>query len=163
MSLLDIIYPVPDIREIYVNKIGEVWSNRSGVFRKLKLSKNHDGYFYIRIRHKKKQINYRVHRLMALTFIFNDDSTKNEVDHLNRIRTDNRIENLRWVNSHENKINIQPDGSIYKPKDNLKWKVSYPIYDQKTDKSKRLNKSFFTREEAEAQLAQWKVDYPRIV
>lgn len=34
-----------------------------------------------------------------------EDSYKKEVDHINGIRKDNRLENLRWVTSKENKHN----------------------------------------------------------
>ena len=46
-----------------------------------------------------------VHRLVALAFIPNPDNKK-EVDHINRIRTDNRIENMRWATRSENAINV---------------------------------------------------------
>ena len=46
---------------------------------------------------------YRVHRVIALQWIPNDDpNTKNEVDHINRIKTDYHISNLRWVDRVEN-------------------------------------------------------------
>jgi hypothetical protein len=44
------------------------------------------------------------HRLIAIQFIPNPDELE-EVDHINRIRTDNRIENLRWVSHSENNKN----------------------------------------------------------
>ena len=47
--------------------------------------------------------NYLKHRLIGIQWILNDDpDNKTQIDHINRIRTDNRIENLRWVTHQEN-------------------------------------------------------------
>jgi hypothetical protein len=44
------------------------------------------------------------HRLVATAFLPNLDNLP-EVDHINRIRTDNRVENLRWVTRSANCMN----------------------------------------------------------
>ena len=41
------------------------------------------------------------HRLVAEKYIPNPDN-KPQVDHINRVRHDNRVENLRWVSRSEN-------------------------------------------------------------
>ena len=48
-----------------------------------------------------------VHRIVAETFIEKPEGYgKVEVDHINRNRQDNRVENLRWVTHKENQANL---------------------------------------------------------
>ena len=66
-----------------------------------------------------------IHRLVALAFIPNPDD-KNEVDHINRIKTDNRVENLRWVTRSENNINTPTrteHRNIYRKRDSYQVRI----------------------------------------
>ena len=70
----------------------------------LKQSKNGNGYHMISKCYNGKSTSVLVHRLIAKAFIPNPEN-KSFIDHINRIRTDNRIGNLRWATRHENQQN----------------------------------------------------------
>ena len=75
------------------------WSDRY-----LKGRLNKHGYLQFNLRVDNKGSNKDIHRLVASHYIPNPDN-KPQVDHINRIRTDNRVENLRWVTLSENQLN----------------------------------------------------------
>lgn len=62
--------------------------------------KQSSGYLALRI----NAHLYMVHRLVAFTFIPNLNG-KPFIDHINRIKTDNRVDNLRWCTCKENNNN----------------------------------------------------------
>ena len=66
--------------------------------------KNDDGYMRVGLCKDGKEKRFSIHRLIALAFIPNP-LNKPCIDHINRIRDDNRIENLRWVTYSENSQN----------------------------------------------------------
>lgn len=79
---------------------GRVFSYKSRIL-KPRLNK---GYLYINIARGGKGNMFKVHRIVAQAFIPNPEN-KPCVDHINTIRTDNRVENLRWVTHSENMRN----------------------------------------------------------
>lgn len=74
--------------------------NNTGEVKTLKLNKTGNGYLQVNLKGK----ILLVHRLVAESFIPNPDN-KPCVDHINTIRDDNRVENLRWVTPKENMNN----------------------------------------------------------
>ena len=62
------------------------------------------GYQVISLSSKNNVIKKSVHRLVAEAFLENPDN-KSVVDHINRNKSDNRVENLRWVTYNENNLN----------------------------------------------------------
>ena len=90
--------------EIYED--GRIISTKFGKTREMKCCMNSDGYKRLCLSKDGKQKYFVLHRLLALHFIENSrPDIALEVDHINRIRLDNSLENLRWVTKQEQNDN----------------------------------------------------------
>jgi hypothetical protein len=67
-----------------------------------------DGYLFVTLNKK----THSVHRLVAKAFVSNPDG-KEEVNHKNSNRSDNRAENLEWVTPKENMRHAILQGNIH--------------------------------------------------
>lgn len=66
--------------------------------------KDRNNYLHVILSRNGKRKNYLVHRIVAMAFIPNIPNYKC-VDHINTIRTDNRVENLRFCTHKQNMNN----------------------------------------------------------
>ena len=75
-----------------------LWNVPGGV---LKPYKNHQGYYMCRLSKNGVEKDYSVHRLVAMNFIENPNNYS-DVNHINEIKADNRVENLEWCTRAQN-------------------------------------------------------------
>lgn len=85
-----------------VEEDGRVWSHRSKKYLKATQLKN--GYFMVSLSKEGKVVNKYIHRLVAEAYIPNPDNLP-EVDHIDRNRQNNNVDNLRWVSRSGNMRN----------------------------------------------------------
>lgn len=81
-----------------INRLGQIFNNKKGVLLNPVLNKS--GYPLVKLYDRGKQFHLRVHSLVALTFIPNPEK-KPTVNHINAIKTDNRVSNLEWATVEE--------------------------------------------------------------
>lgn len=82
-----------------VSSFGNI--RRTSTGKNLSMEKNTHGYHRVCLSKNGYYKRYRVHRLVALAFIPNSER-KETVNHINGIKTDNRVDNLEWLTMREN-------------------------------------------------------------
>jgi hypothetical protein len=89
--------------------------------KELKCHKDAYGYLRVKIYQNKKGITFKVHRLVAELYVKNENNLPC-VNHKNKIRDDNRVENLEWCDwQYNNEYSMArhfiietPEGKIIK-------------------------------------------------
>lgn len=122
MGNIEIWKPIKGYDGFYeVSNLGRVKSlDRIGIYpdRKVKIKGkilakriiNH-GYIGVVLYKDNKNKSISVHRIVAQAFIENPNNY-NEVNHINLIKDDNRVENLEWCNRSQNMLHAGANGKL---------------------------------------------------
>ncbi len=105
--------PVKGYEGLYeVSSLGDIRNTKRNLVKKQFVNPV-NGYMQIQLSKEGVPNSYRVHKLVAEAFIGNPDNKK-EVNHINSIRTDNRVENLEWSDRYANMLHAVESGSYVK-------------------------------------------------
>lgn len=92
---------IKDYEKYYsISNLGNVYSKRQS--KVMKFGDNGAGYKYVGLKRKGQNTNFYIHRLVANAFS-PTNKKELEINHKNGVKGDNRLENLEWVTSAENK------------------------------------------------------------
>lgn len=92
-----------------VSNTGRVWNTFSDV-ELAQVTTGIPPYKYVNLRHKGEHKLVRVHRLVGIAFLDNPDNLP-MLDHIDRNKFNNCVENLRWVDNSGNQRNT--DSSVF--------------------------------------------------
>lgn len=91
---------IPSLANYQASSLGNI-RHKGHASRRLQL--NNSGYLYVGVRVNGRFVNFRVHRLVAETFLPKIDG-KNHINHIDGNKTNNSIDNLEWCTASENEV-----------------------------------------------------------
>lgn len=105
--------PIPGFHGYLVDALGRVWSIKSRKF--LKTFINKGGYSVISLKGGEKRKTIRVHQLVMIAFVGRLPK-QYEINHINAIKTDNRLINLEYCTHAQNMAHAAKLGLMTGPK-----------------------------------------------
>jgi hypothetical protein len=107
--------------EYFVSTSGEVFSNKYGELRTMRTNKHGVGYSGVSLSNSEGRTTFKVHRLVAKAFLPTYLESL-QVNHINGIKNDNRVENLEMCTNSENQIHANKLRLRYIPKGERHYK-----------------------------------------
>jgi hypothetical protein len=101
---MNLLFEIDEYPGYFVGTDLNIYSEKQGSIKMRKQSSNNDGYYRVSLSKDDKEYTVKVHRLIAKMFIPNPNNLE-FIDHINQNRSDNRLENLRWVSRKDNNRN----------------------------------------------------------
>lgn len=144
-----------------INRQGEIWSCSSR--KVMKQQTNEDGYLFVDLKKEGTKHKGYIARLLALQYIPNPNNSPT-VDHIDRNKTNNCLENLRWYTKKEQANNkttnialLSEEEKVQRIEDNKEYKTKWARWNRlKTGESPLIPIPLKTEEEKEATYIEYK-------
>jgi hypothetical protein len=144
-----------------INRNGEVWSK---LYKKIMKPQVKEDYLCFNLTQDGKRHKEYIHRLLGIQYIENPDNLP-EIDHIDRNRTNNKLENLRWVdkkrqnNNKSNNIALKTEEELIKRVVDIKeYKREWAEKDRREKgiqpKNPNFNRTEYNREWIKAKRAE---------
>lgn len=148
LFMKEIFKTIPNYPDYEVSNLGRVKSLKHGKERILKPFTNASGYLMVSLSDGNYE-SLKIHRLMAIVFLgYIPNGNKIVVDHINNIKTDNRLSNLQVITHRKNcskdkwrKGTSSKYTGVSLHKYSNKWRATFYI------KRKQIFLGYFKREE----------------
>lgn len=92
-----------------ISNLGRIINSKTN--KELKCNINKNGYRYVQLSTNGKRRTYRIHRLVADTFLENPYNLP-YVNHKDGNKLNNNVDNLEWISARDNNIHARENGLI---------------------------------------------------
>ena len=136
---------IKDYENYQISEDGKVYNKIKQIFMKPSLSKY--GYYRVGLTNVNGKKIISIHRLVAKTYLPNTFN-KPQVNHINGIKSDNRLVNLEWATREENMQHAYSNGlmkGFYEASNKIVINLNNGVfYDCVADASKSINMNYST-------------------
>jgi hypothetical protein len=119
--MIEILKQIESYPNYVISNLGYVKSLRT--YKVLKVAIDKRGYEKVSLYNDAKKKTFLMHRLVAIAFIENPEN-KNQVNHIDGCKTNNKSSNLEWNTCRENILHANALGLFYEKNKSISKKMS---------------------------------------
>lgn len=108
---------IPNTDNYFASRCGQILSTKYGFFKKLKKKIQRNGYEAVTLQVGNKKRTRLVHRLVMLSFL---GESEKEVNHIDGVKNNNKIQNLEYVTKSENLRHAYRTGLAKKTRESVR-------------------------------------------